>query len=153
MLNEQPQKLSRAVVRNKRMNADAKPFESSASNSSSPYTGQDLWRQLKRVELPKFGRDKKNYQGWKASFIACVDSAPATSEYKLLQLRQYLTGEARKVIDSLGHSATTYEAAKERLDRKYGDRRRQIAIYLQELEQFLQIRSGNAKMLKTSQIF
>ena len=49
------------------------------------------------------------------------------------------------MIDSLGHSATTYEAAKERLDRKYGDRRRQIAIYLQELEQFLQIRSGNAK--------
>ena len=49
------------------------------------------------------------------------------------------------MIDSLGHSATAYEAAKERLDRKYGGRQRQIAIYLQELEQFPQIRSGNAK--------
>ena len=47
MLNEQPQELGRAVVRNKRMNAEAKPFESSASNSSSLSIGQDLWRQLK----------------------------------------------------------------------------------------------------------
>ena len=145
MPNEQPQELGRAVVRNKRMNAEAKPFESSTSNSSSLSIGQDLWRQLKRVEIPKFGGEKKNYQSWKASFIACIDSAPATAEYKLLQLRQYLTGEALKVIDSLGHSATAYEAAKERLDRKYGGRRRQIAIYLQELEQFPHIRSGNAK--------
>ena len=120
MLNEQPQELGRAVVRNKRMNVEAKPFESSASNSSSPSIGQDLWRQLKRAEIPKFGGEKKNYQSWKASFIACIDSASATAEYKLLQLPQYLTGEALKVIDSLGHSATAYEATKERLGRKYG---------------------------------
>ena len=79
MLNEQPQELGRAAVKNKRMNAEAKPFESSASNSNSPSIGQDLWRQLKRVEIPKFGGDKKNYQSWKASFIACIDSAPATA--------------------------------------------------------------------------
>ena len=103
MLNEQPQELGSAVIRNKRMNAEAKPFESSASNSSSLSVGQDLWRQLKRVEIHIFGGDKKNYQSWKASFSACIDSAPATTEYKLLQLRQYLTGEALKVIDSLGH--------------------------------------------------
>ena len=49
------------------------------------------------------------------------------------------------MIDSLGHSATAYEAAKDRLERKFGGRRRQIAIYLEELEQFRQIRTGNAK--------
>ena len=89
MLNEQPQALSRAVVRNKRMNAEAKPFESSASNSSSPSIGQELWRQLKRVEIPKFGRDKKNYQSWKASFIACVYSAPATDPDEMPQVISY----------------------------------------------------------------
>ena len=47
-------------------------------------------------------------------------SAPATDEYKLLQLRQYLSGDALKVIENLGHSAYAYKAAKERLDRKYG---------------------------------
>ena len=45
--------------------------------------------------------------------MACVDKAPATAEYKLLQLRQYLTGEALKSTESLGYSATAYEAAKD----------------------------------------
>ena len=49
------------------------------------------------------------------------------------------------MIDRLGHSATAYEAAKERLERKFGARRRQIALHLEELEQFRQIRPGNAK--------
>ena len=104
-----------------------------------------MWRQLKRVEIPTFSGEKKNYQSWKAAFLSCIDSAPATGEYKLLQLRQYLSGDALKVIDSLGHSATAYEAAKDRLERKYGGKRRQIAIYLEELDQFRQIRQGNAR--------
>ena len=56
--------------------------------------GQDLWKQLKRVTIPVFSGDKKTYQNWKAAFMACVDQAPATAEYKLLQLRQCLAGEA-----------------------------------------------------------
>ena len=51
--------------------------------------------------------------------MACVDTAPATGEYKLLQLRQCLSGEALNVIENLGHSATAYEAAKERLESKF----------------------------------
>lgn len=49
------------------------------------------------------------------------------------------------MIENLGHSATAYEAAKERLERKYGGKQRQIAIYLEDLEQFRQIWSGNAR--------
>ena len=109
--------------------------------------GQDLWRQLKRVEIPVFAGDKRTYQGWKSAISACIDSAPVTGEYKLLQLRQYLTGEALKCIENLGHSAASYEAAKGRLERKYGGKRRQIALYLEELDQFRHIRSGNAKDL------
>ncbi|MCG8049058.1 MAG: DUF1759 domain-containing protein, partial [Candidatus Thiodiazotropha endolucinida] len=116
-------------------------------SSIQPSIGQDLWRQLKRVQIPVFSGNKRTYQSWKAAFIACIDSAPATGEYKLLQLRQYLSGEALAVIDNLGHSATAYEAAKERLERKYGGRRRQIAIYLDELEQFRQVRPGFANDL------
>ena len=38
--------------------------------------------------------------------MECLDSAPARSEYKLLQLRQCLSGEALNDIKDLGHSAT-----------------------------------------------
>ena len=80
--------------------------------------------------------------------MACIDRAPATAEYKLLQLRQCLSGEALKAIDSLGYSPIAYEAAKERLERKFGGGRRQIALYLEEIDSFRPVRSGNAKDLE-----
>ena len=83
--------------------------------------GEDLWKQLKRIQLPVFTRDKRSYRNWKAAFMTCVDTAPSTGKYKLLQLRQCLSGEALDVIESLGHSAAAYEAVKERLERRYGD--------------------------------
>ena len=82
--------------------------------------GQDLWKQLRRVTIPVFSGDKRTYENWKAAFMACTDKSPATPEFKLLQLRQYLSGEALKAIETLGHSASAYQAAKERLERKYG---------------------------------
>ena len=140
------------------MDARAAPFEPRActfgepsvpvDSCNSPSVGLDLWRQLKRVQIPVFSGDKRIYQSWKAAFLACIDSAPATGEYKLLQLRQYLSGEAVKTIENLGHSGTAYEAAKERLERKFGGMRRQIAIYVEDLENFSQIRAGNAKDLE-----
>ena len=143
--NEQYQEVHCPVVEQSSINATATPFKPNASNITPHTIGQDLWRQLKRVQIPLFNGEKKNYQSWRASFLACIDSAPATAEYKLLQLRQYVSGEALKVIDSLGHSAAAYQAAKDRLDRKYGGKRRQIALYLEELEEFPQIRHGHAK--------
>ena len=52
--------------------------------------GRDMWTQIKSVAIPVFSGNKKTYESWKAAFIACIDKAPATPEYKLLQLRQYL---------------------------------------------------------------
>ena len=51
-----------------------------ASNEAQSL-GQDLWRQLKRVEIPIFAGDKRMYRSWKSAFSACIDSAPVTGEY------------------------------------------------------------------------
>ena len=102
---------------------------------------------MKRVQIPEFSGEKTRYENWKAAFTACVDNAPATPEYKLLQLRQYLTGEALRVIEDLGHSAAAYTAAKSRLDRKYVGKRRQLAMYL-EVENAPPVRTGNAQDLE-----
>ena len=88
---------------------------------------EDLWRLLKRIQLPVFTGDKRSYRNWKAAFMACVYPTPSTGEYKLLQLRQCLSGEALDVIESLGYSAAAYEAVMERLERRYGGKRRQVA--------------------------
>ena len=77
-------------------------------NTEAPSLGQDLWRQLKRVEIPMFHGDKRMYQSWRAALLAHIDNAPATPKYKLLQLQLYVSGEALQTIESLGHSATAY---------------------------------------------
>ena len=51
------------------------------------------------------------------------------------------------MIENLGHLSTAYDAAKERQERKFGGKLRQIATYLEELEQFRPIRSSNARDL------
>ena len=115
------------------------------TNSDKLPLGQDMWKQLKRVSIPVFNRDKKSYQSWKASSMTCINQASTTAEYKLLQLRSSLKGEAFKVVDSIVNSATAYQPAKEGLERKYGGVRRHIAINLEELDIFCPICSGTVR--------
>ena len=107
--------------------------------------GKDLWKQLKRVSIPIFDGNKRNYNNWKAAFMACIDQAPATAEYKLLQIRQHLSGEALKAIENLEHSAAAYQIAKERSERKFGGKHLQMAIYLEELEKLRPVRFDNSR--------
>ena len=111
-------------------------------NSEAREIGNDLWKQLQRVSIPTFNGEKRFYQSWKAAFMTCVDAAPATPEYKLLQLRNSLKGDAYKAIAGLGHSAVAYEAALEKLEQKFGGSRRQIAIFMEELEKSKPVREG-----------
>ena len=76
--------------------------------------------------------------------MACVHQAPATPEYKLLQLWQHLSGEALKIVEPLGHSAATCEAAIALLERKFGEERQKLALHLEELENIKSLRPGNA---------
>jgi len=89
---------------------------------------------LKRVTIPKFFGQKKIYETWTAAFYSCVDRTNASPEYKLLRLHECLQGEALKVIEHLGHSVAVYEAAKSRLEHKYGGKRRALTLRLEELD-------------------
>ena len=75
-----------------------------------------------------FDGKKHQFGSWKAAFTACVDQALSTREYKLLQLRQSLTGEALKALEGLGHSAAPCDVAKERLERNFSGKRRCLVL-------------------------
>ena len=55
---------------------------------------------------------------------------------------EYLSGEALKAIDCLGYSAAAYDAAKDKLERKFDGGRRKVALNLEEIEQFKPIKPG-----------
>ena len=63
----------------------------------------------------------------------------------MLQLRQCLSLRA---IEALGHSAAAYQAAKEWLERKFGGHCQQVALNLEEIDQFRPVRPGNYKDLE-----
>ena len=104
------------------------PGKNQPLNSTTDQLSVDSASLLKRVSVPKFSGNKKNYEAWKAAVYSCVDQARATPEYKLLRMRECLQGEALKVVENLGHSAAADEAAKTRLERKYGGARRALTL-------------------------
>ena len=82
-------------------------------------------------------------------FSAFVDKEPVAVDYKLLQLKKYLRGEALRLVDGLRLSPEAYKAAKNRLDRKYGGQHRQINLHMEELDQFRSVRDGNMPRIGT----
>ncbi|XP_052806575.1 uncharacterized protein LOC128235822 [Mya arenaria] len=115
------------------------------SISKQKQVDKDLRCQLKRVSIPMFSGNKKDFPFWKAAFEACIDKTDASAEYKFLQMRQYLTGEALKTVEGLGHSAVAYDKAKERIERKYGGERRLMTKFMDDIATFPQIKRENAK--------
>ena len=122
--------------------------EGRSTPSPAPPALSSTFSHIRKVSVPTFSGEKRAYASWKATFMACIDSATVSDEYKLLQLRQSLDGEALKVIEGLGHSAAAYNVALQRLERKFGGSRRQVALYLEELSHFKPVRDGNAKDLE-----
>ena len=97
--------------------------------------------------IPIFDGNKSTNQGRKAAFTDSIDQAPATLEYKLLQLRKHQTGEELECIDNLEHSAGAHEASKNRLERKFGGLSRRLTLYTEQLEVSRSIQYGNANDL------
>ena len=118
-------------------------LESKITNSIRHETklGVDMVNQLEKVSLPVFSGEKAEYPGWQAAFDECIDAAPATPQYKLLQMKKYLGGEPLQFVKKIGHSAAAYTIAKDKLEKKFGGKRRQMAIYLDELDRFIHFKA------------
>lgn len=95
-----------------------------------------ILQHLKRVFIPVFNGDKLHYEGWKAAFDICIGHQNISAEMKVLQLRQYVAGEALKCIGNLGYSTTAYEAPCNRLERRFRGTRCHLAIHLDSLDKF-----------------
>ena len=89
---------------------------------------------LKGVVLPTFsGEDKSEYEAWDAAFTSVVDDSVMPVKEKMLRLLGCLSGKARETVKDLGFTSSAYERAKEKLERKYGGRRRQTLTQLSTL--------------------
>ncbi len=106
-------------------------------------------RLLTRIPIPHFKGNKREYEGWKAAFIACVDNTDMSPEHKMLRLHETLEDEPKRILSSLGYSERAYKTAMKRLDRKYGGNRRRVRIRLEDVENFKQVKDNNEKDLQS----
>ena len=103
---------------------------------------------FKGVVLPTFsGEDKSKYKAWKAAFTSVVDDSVMPVKEKMLRLLGCLSGKARETVKDLGFTSSTYERAKEKLERKYGGRRRQTLTQLSTLRALLKVKRHNLEDL------
>ena len=76
----------------------------------------DANKQLKRIRIPKFSGDKKEYQSWWAAFSSCVDETNLLAQFKMLRLQSCLAGGAAETVKGPGYLDHAYKAAKARLN-------------------------------------
>ena len=90
-------------------------------NAYGLYQGRLIQRslpiKLKGVDLPKFtGKDKADYEPWKAAFLSIVDVMDIPVVEKVLRLQSSMTRKALALVKDLGYSVNAYERAKEKLE-------------------------------------
>ena len=106
-------------------------------HTSAPYyPSPDVYRHLKKIEIPMFSGQKTMYDSWLTAFRICVDQPPLSPELKLLQLRQYLSGQPIAIIETYGFSAEAHAAALDHHDKKYGGEKRKTAVHMEALYRF-----------------
>ena len=87
------------------------------------------------------------YSTWWAAFSSCVDETSLSPQFKMLWLESCLEGEVAETVRGLGYSSEAYEAAKARLNRKYGGNRRQVQAHIEELRKLKPINAENPREL------
>lgn len=83
-------------------------------------------KHLERIRIPIFTGNKIEFQQWFAAFSTCVDKTSLGPQFKKSRLKSCLRGEAAEKVKGLGYTQTAYDAAKARLQRKYGGDRRKV---------------------------
>ena len=122
-------------------------FESTHGKDSYGHV-VDANKQIEQIQIPKFSGDKKEYQSWSAGFSSCVDETNLSAQFKMLQLESCLEGEAAKMVKGLGYLDHANEAAKVRLNQKYGGKRRQVQSHINELRKMRPINPDNPRELE-----
>ena len=135
---------------------NSKESEGNSTSQSGTFESPH-WKYVRVVDANKpsradsnpkvFGRQEE-YQSWWAAFSSCVDETNLSAQFKMLQLESCLNEEAAETIKGLGYSDHAYEAAKARLNGKYGGNRRQVQAHIAELRKMRPINADNPRELE-----
>ncbi|EYC46152.1 hypothetical protein Y032_0406g901 [Ancylostoma ceylanicum] len=126
-----------ALRRQRRLQSEVAPQSSNESpRQMSPfsYASNQIQALLPRLQLPKFGGRRQEWDTFWAIFKANVDEQPIPTMIKFNYLLQALVGEARQTAAQFQVTEGNYQAVMDTLLRKYGRDSSIIEDLLAQLE-------------------
>jgi len=95
--------------------------QSRAAHTAKMVTWSMQINSLSGFESRSFWATIKEYQSWWAVFSSCVDETNLSAQFKMLRPESCLEIEVAETVKELDYSDHAYEAAKARMNRKYGE--------------------------------
>ena len=124
------------------LRAEARQSQPAAAGSATAAVG-DHGARLPKLELPKFDGDVIQWAPFWDAFKSAVDQSELSDVSKLTYLRSLLRGEARRAVEGLPLTASSYSSTCELLKARFGRREQVIFSHIQKL---LQIGSGDVQL-------
>ncbi|KAK3886574.1 hypothetical protein Pcinc_009223 [Petrolisthes cinctipes] len=90
---------------------------------------------MPKAEIQRFGGDMTRYNSFIRSFECVISKKLTNDEEKLYYLEQYTTGKPRDIVRACLHMppGVGYEEARRLLEKRYGDRERIVAAYVDKI--------------------
>ncbi|MCG8429599.1 MAG: DUF1759 domain-containing protein, partial [Candidatus Omnitrophica bacterium] len=81
---------------------------------------------MAKPKLPNFDGESQKYQDWWGQFDAFVHQANVPTRFKMMMLKDSLTGKAADLVKGLGYTEIQYAAAIKKLNTRYGGETRMV---------------------------
>lgn len=117
----------------RQMEQETRPSTGSASGAKAV--------KLPKIDLPKFSGDVLNWMPFWESFQSAVGSADLPGVRKLTYLRSLLQGEAKRCIEGLPLSGSSYQASCKILEERFG--RKELVIF-SHVQKLLEVKSSTS---------
>ena len=125
-----PSRSVRPKVRTASTPLPEKPAESkTTSKTQSRLEEEELkkfFQGMAKPKLPNFNGDRQKYQDWWGQFDAFVHQAKVPTRFKMMMLKDSLTGKAADLVKGLGYTEIQYAAAIKKLNTRYGGQTRMV---------------------------
>ncbi|XP_077992825.1 uncharacterized protein LOC144446858 [Glandiceps talaboti] len=103
---------------------------------------------IAKPSLPKFNGDKAQFQDWREQFEVFVNQVEMPVRFKMVMLKNSLTGQPLQLVSRLGYTDHQYKMALTKLEQRYGGERRQLQHHLNALIALPTVREDNLKGLE-----
>jgi hypothetical protein len=102
---------------------------------------------MAKPSLPKYGGERGQYPDWWEQFDVFVNQSDVPVRFKMIMLKNCLTGTPLELVQKLGYTDVQYQMALEKLETRYGGEKRLIQQHIDAIMAVTPLKEENLKGL------